>query len=240
MCGLQKKAVPTPTSSISSMASEDWIASPLTANSGHSPCVLANRFYNLYSRVGRPGLVNFREGLNRSLSNLKVNVDRYSDDLEIISEKLELLEKTKRYSLLLSELFHCNDRGNFKSFLVETHFAHAFESANIPLIYEVTQSNDHHSTVDFLLENPDGRKIYFELRLIQQREQVRNDIDNQLNLTQTYSVSFNGTDERTDIERLQSNLLAKTQDKNGQPIKFFRTVFPFPRFMSFHQVVLFL
>ena len=38
-----------------------------------------------------------------------------------------------------------------------------------------------------------------------------------------YSVSLNGTGEQGEIVRLQSNILAKTQDKNGQPIKFFST-----------------
>jgi hypothetical protein len=164
-------------------------------------------------------LLNFQERLNKVLDKSGINIDR--GDIEILQAKLELLEKTSRYSLLLSELFNCNDISNFKSLLMEATFAHAFESTNIPLIYEVTQCNDHHSTVDFLRKTQDGRKIYFELRLIQQQEHVRKDINNQLSLTNMYSVSFNGTDEQKDIERLQSNILAKTQDKNGRPIKFF-------------------
>ncbi|MCD4728714.1 MAG: hypothetical protein K8R46_13700 [Pirellulales bacterium] len=142
-------------------------------------------------------------------------------DLDILLAKLELLENKKRYSLLLSELFNCNDISNFKSCLVETTFAHAFESAHIPLTYEAKQSNEHHTTVDFLRETEDGRKIYFELRVIQQRHQIKKDIDTQLNLNNMYSVSLNGTGEQEEIARLQSNILSKTQDKNGQPLKFF-------------------
>jgi hypothetical protein len=96
-------------------------------------------------------------------------------DLDILLAKLELLENTKRYSSLLSELFNCNDASNFKSCLVETTFAHAFESANIPLTYEAKQSNEHYTTVDFLRVTDDGRKIYFELRVIQQRDQITKD-----------------------------------------------------------------
>jgi hypothetical protein len=142
-------------------------------------------------------------------------------DLDILLAKLELLENTKRYSSLLSELFNCNDASNFKSCLVETTFAHAFESANIPLTYEAKQSNEHYTTVDFLRVTDDGRKIYFELRVIQQRDQITKDIDIQLNLNNVYSVSLNGTGEQEEIVRLHSNILSKTQDKKGQPIKFF-------------------
>lgn len=166
-------------------------------------------------------MVNALKRLNKVFAKLGLNIDRNRKDLDILLAKLELLENTKRYSLLLSELFNCNDISNFKSYLVETTFAHAFESANIPLTYEVKQSNKHHSTVDFLRETEDGRKIYFELRVIQQRDQIRKDIDIQLNLKNMYSVSLNGTGEQEEIVRLQSNILSKTQDKNGQPIKFF-------------------
>lgn len=142
-------------------------------------------------------------------------------DLDILLAKLEFLENTKRYSLLLSEIFNCNDISNFKSCLVETTFAHAFESANIPLTYEEKQSNENNTTIDFLRETDDGRKIYFELRTIQQRDEIKKDIDIQLNLNNMYSVSLNGTAEQEEIVRLQSNILSKTQDKNGQQIKFF-------------------
>lgn len=166
-------------------------------------------------------MVNALERLNKAFAKLGLNNDRNRSDLDILLAKLELLENTKRYSLLLSELSNCNDISNFKSCLVEATFAHAFESANIQLTYEVRQSNKHHSTVDFLRETEDGRKIYFELRVIQQRDQIRKNIDIQLSLKNMYSVSLNDTGEQEEIVRLQSNILSKTQDKNGQPIKFF-------------------
>ena len=168
-------------------------------------------------------LQNILRRINTILSKLGFNLDRNRNGVDILSAKLEILEKTKRYSLLLSELFACNDINNFKALLVEVTFAHSFESANLPLLYEVKQSNDHHSTVDFLRETQDGQKIYLELRVTQQRDQIKKEIKNQLKLTNMYSISLNGPDEHEEIVRLQSNILAKTQDKNGNTIKFFST-----------------
>lgn len=156
--------------------------------------------------------------VEKTCSSLVIN---NSHGIDILAEKLELLEKTNRYELLLSNLFNCNDINNFKSCLVEATFAHAFESANVPLIYEVKQSNEHLSTIDFLLKTDKEKNIYFELRVIQQRDRVRKDIDIQLNLKNMYSISLDGTGEREEILRLQSNILSKIQDRNGKPIKFF-------------------
>ena len=166
-------------------------------------------------------MVTALKRLNKTFAKLGLNIDRMRTDIDILLAKLELLENAKRYSLLLSELFNCNDISNFKSCLVEITFAHAFESANIPLTYEAKQSNEHHSTVDFLRETEDGRKIYFELRVIQQRDQIRKNIDIQLKLKNMYSVFLNGIGQQEEIVRLQSNILSKTQDNNGQPIKFY-------------------
>lgn len=171
------------------------------------------------SNFGRFELANaLKKRLNKTFDKLGL---KNRTDLDILLAKLDLLENTKRYSLLLSDLFNCNDISNFKSCLFETTFAHAFESANISLTYEAKQSNEHHTTVDFLRETEDGRKIYFELRVIQQRDQINKNINIQLNLNNMYSISLIGSGEQEEIVRLQSNILSKTQNKNGQPIKFF-------------------
>jgi len=161
--------------------------------------------------------------LHDTLSNLGFNLDRDRNDIANLSTKLERLEKTKRYSLLLSEVFKSNDINNFKSLIVEVTFAYAFETVNRPLIYEVTQSNDHDSSVDFLRKTENGRKIYFKLRANQQRSQIKDGIESQLRLKNMYSFLLDGTGKREEIVRLQNNILSKTQDKNGKPIKFFVT-----------------
>jgi len=160
--------------------------------------------------------------LHNTLSTLGFNLDRDRNDINNLSTKLERLEEAKRYSLLLSEVFKCNDINNFKSLIIEVSFAYAFETVNRPLIYEVTQSNDHDSSVDFLRKTENGKKIYFKLRANQQRSQME-DIESQLKLKNMYSFLSDGTGKREEIVRLQSNMLSKTQDKNGKPIKFFIT-----------------
>jgi len=168
-------------------------------------------------------LQNVCRRLNDTISKLGVKLNRNLSDVDILSTKLNILEKTKRYSLLLSELFACNDINNFKALLVEATFAHAFESAHLPLIYEVNQYKDQHSTVDFLRETQKGQKIYLEIRVTQERVQIKKEKENQLNLKNMYSVSLNGTAEQEEIIRLQRNILAKAKDKKGNPIKFFST-----------------
>jgi len=161
--------------------------------------------------------------LNHTLSKLGFNPARNGNEIANLMNKLEWINKTARYYLLFSELFKCNDVNNFKSFVVEATFAYSFEIVNLPLQYEIAQSNDHESSVDFLRKSWDGRKIYFEIRVNQQRKKTKDNIENQLKLKNMYSVSLNGTDEQEEIIRLQSNILSKTQDKNGNPVKFFTT-----------------
>lgn len=161
--------------------------------------------------------------LQDTLSNLGFNLDRDRNDITNLSTKLERLEKTKRYSFLLAEVFKCNDVNNFKSLIIEVAFTYAFETVNRPLIYKTAQSNDHDSSFDFLRKTENGKKIYFKLRTNQQRSRIKEDIENQLKLENMYSFLSNGTGKHEEIIRLQSSILSKTQDKNGEPIKFVST-----------------
>lgn len=166
-------------------------------------------------------LKNISIRLNNILSSLGLNPDRDPNEIANLTKKLEYLDKTGRYSLLLTDFFRCNDINNFKSIVVEATFAYSFEVVKIPLCYEIAQSNDHDSSVDFLLKSQSGKKIFFEIRVNQQQKQRQDEIASQLKLKNMYSVSMNGTDEQKEIIRLQSNILSKVQDKNGNPIKFF-------------------
>jgi len=168
-------------------------------------------------------LKNISSRSNNILSSLGLNPNRDPNEIANLTKKLEYLDKTGRYSLLLKDFFKCNDINNFKSIVVEATFAYSFEVVNIPLYYEIAQSNDHNSSVDFLLKSQNGKKIFFEIRVNQQQKQRQDEIASQLKLKNMYSVSMNGTDEQKEIIRLQSNILSKVQDKNGNPIKFFTT-----------------
>lgn len=68
-----------------------------------------------------------------------------------------------------------------------------------------------------------AKRFFFEIRVNQQQKQRQNEIKSQLKLKNMYSVSMDGTDEQKEIIRLQSNILSKVQDKNGNPIKFFHS-----------------
>jgi len=168
-------------------------------------------------------LKNISIRLNNILSRLGLNANRDPIEIANLTKKMEYLDKAGRYSLLLTDFFRCNDINNFKSIVVEATFAYSFEVVKIPLYYEIAQSNDHDSSVDFLLKSQSGKKIFFEIRVNQQQKQRQDEIASQLKLKNMYSLSMNGTDDQKEIIRLQSNILSKVQDKNGNPIKFFTT-----------------
>lgn len=157
--------------------------------------------------------------LHKTLSNLGFELDRDRNDITNLSIKLEKLEKTERYSLLLSEVFECNDINRFKSLIVEVSFAYAFETVNRPLIYEETRSNDGDSSIGFLRETEDGKEIYFKLRSDRQHSRKKEEIEGQLKLKNMYYFLLDGTGKNEEIVRLQSDILSKTQDKNGESIK---------------------
>ena len=157
------------------------------------------------------------------LKKLNMNPNRDTDEIANLVKKLEYLDGLGHYSLLLKDLSKCNDINNFKSIIVEATFAYSFEAEKIPICYEKSQSDGQESSVDFLLKTQNEKKIYFEVRVNQQQKQIQEDIARQLSLKNMYSVSMNGTDEQKDIIRLQSNILSKVQDRDGNPIKFFST-----------------
>jgi hypothetical protein len=159
--------------------------------------------------------------VEKLLRDLDLSPDRDPNEIGNLTKKLEYLDETGRYSLLLKDFLRCNDLNNFKSIIVEAVFAYSFEVAESPLHYEISHSDDHDSSVDFLLQTQNGNKIFFELRVNQQQKQRQEEISTQLELMNMYSVSMNETDEQQEIIRLQSNILSKVQDKNGNPIKIF-------------------
>ncbi len=63
--------------------------------------------------------------------------------------------------------------------------------------------------------------MYFELRLLQQRESIRDSINKQLEKCGVYRIFMGAGDDQNEVVRLQSVILSKVQDKKGRPIKFF-------------------
>jgi len=119
--------------------------------------------------------------LNFILShNLEVDINSgFKDDIAAFKEKLSLLSATGRYSKLIKSILSSKDRKEFNTYVFEALFAFDFESRGLPLLYEVKQIHGSASSIDFLFATKD-LKIYFELRLIYQKESLTADIRAQL------------------------------------------------------------
>jgi len=137
--------------------------------------------------------------------------------------RLNFLNQTNRYGQLLSSLAKANDKSNFLALVLETNFAHQFESQGLTLVYEVQQDMQKRNSIDFLREIPNGNSVYFELRLLQQTQSIKDSINAQLQKWGVYDLFMGGDDEQKEVVRLQNTILGKVQDKNGKPIKFFST-----------------
>ncbi len=137
--------------------------------------------------------------------------------------RLELLQNTGRYGDLLASITAANDKNNFLALVLETNFAYQFEAAGRKLAYEIKQDTREGSSIDFLRRTPENKRVFFEIRLLQQRQSIADFINSQLEKYGIYQILFAGEDEREEVIRLQNTVLSKVQDKRGNPIKFFST-----------------
>ena len=144
-------------------------------------------------------------------------------EVDDLWERVELLQNTGRYGALLSQLAATNDKSNFLALVLEVNFAYQFESQGSQFAYEVKQDAGKPSTVDFLRQTATGKRVYVELRLLQQRKSITTMIDDQLLKHGISKLLLGGDDEKREVERLQGTILAKVQDRKGRPIKFFST-----------------
>lgn len=172
--------------------------------------------------VVRQSMTSVEDTLLDAFGRIELNAGNAPGSVKAFLRKLDFLSKTTRYQRLLHELNTCNDKNNFFSIILEATFAYEFESKGKPLQYEVRQAEDL-TSIDFLRVVREDFKVYFELRLVQQRECINRSIVDQLLKSDTYKISLGGDDEQDEIVRLQRVILAKCQDKNGKPLKFFKT-----------------
>jgi hypothetical protein len=143
-------------------------------------------------------------------------------DVTALFAKLQILETTGRYAGLLDDLRQANDKGNFLARVFEAVVAFQFETAGLPLAYEVQPLPDQRTSVDFLRTTQPGKSVYLELHLLQQDGATGDDISAQLDATGWYKVFKGNEDEQREIVRLQSCILSKVQRRDGTPIKFFQ------------------
>jgi hypothetical protein len=142
-------------------------------------------------------------------------------EVDDLLPRLDLLRNTGRYDQLLTTLKDANNKSNFLALLLEANFAYQFESQGFALAYEVKQNAQHGSSIDFLRVMPGADNVYFELRLLQQKQSLKESINEQLAKLGIYKVFMDGAREQGEIVRLQNTILGKVQDKAGRPIKFF-------------------
>jgi len=150
-------------------------------------------------------------------------VDVRPESIARLAEKLAVLASTGRFGRLLSDLYACNDRSNLAALILEATFAHSFEERGRVLAYEVTQHSAATTSVDFLRVASPELSIYFELRLLQQTEDIRRRIDAQLDQGDRFAIALDGEGEAREVLRLQNVLLSKVQDSRGMPVKFLAT-----------------
>jgi hypothetical protein len=172
--------------------------------------------------VVRQHMPSLENTLLDAFGRMGLRTDNGPGSVKVFLRKLDLLSKTTRYQRLINELNTCNDKNNFFSIILEATFAYQFESKGKPLQYEVRQAEDL-TSIDFLRVVREDLNVYFELRLVQQRECINQAIADQLSDSGIYKISLEGDGEQAEIVRLQRVILAKCQDKNGKPIRFFKT-----------------
>jgi hypothetical protein len=134
--------------------------------------------------------------------------------------KLVFLERTGRYGKLLANIAAANDKNNLSASILEATIAFQFESAGIPLDYEVRQSVGGAGSIDFCWTTESGLTVYIEVRLLQQDATTARSISSQLAAANVYTISLDGDDEKRDIIRLQQVIMEKVQKRDGTPTKF--------------------
>ena len=145
------------------------------------------------------------------------------DEVDDMLVRVDYLEKTGRYGALLSQISNANDKSNFLALTLELNFAYQFESSGRALQYEVSQDAQQNSTIDFLRVTPGGEQVFFELRLIQQPQDIADSIAGQIENTEHYKIALDAEDEHDAIVHIQRNVLSKVEDNKGNPIKFLTT-----------------
>jgi hypothetical protein len=144
------------------------------------------------------------------------------DEVGRLLEKLTHLDKTRKFGRLMNAVASANDKNNFLASVLEATFAFQFESARLPLEYEVKQAEDKSRSIDFLRKTASGITGDFATRLLQQENATMLAIDAQLQQSPFYQIAMDGQDEHDAIVRLQGVILSKVQKPDGTPTKFLR------------------
>jgi len=165
-------------------------------------------------------MADMKDKLYETLQRLDINNPAdWHDYIDILLGKLEFLNDLRRYEGLLRNIFSSNEKNEFNSYAFEVAFAYDFEVNGHQLEYEVNILSDSLTSIDYCYET-EGRKIYLELRVINQRAALTSDMEAQLKHYGFYEILQGGEEEQRETIRLQNSILSKCQDKEGNPIKF--------------------
>ena len=162
----------------------------------------------------------FRRRLADALCASGYPVKPDENRLTPLAEKLELLRGTGHYTRLISDLLAANDGANLRSLVLEVTFAFQFETARMPLRYEVRHRPDDETSVDFLRQSESGKQLCIEMRLVQQRQALTTLFEEQLRNSDYFGTILDGAEDRAETLRLQRLILAKAVNSRGELIKF--------------------
>ena len=177
---------------------------------------------NVAGSLKKQTMEELRFRLARALSASGYEVAPADNRITPLAEKLELIREAGRYKRLLSNLLAANDRANLRSLVLEATFAFHFETAGMPLQYEVRRRPDDETSVDFLRRTGWGKELCIEMRLVQQRQAITTLFEMQLRESVYFGTTLDGAADRADTLRLQRLTLEKAVNPDGQLIKFRR------------------
>lgn len=147
-----------------------------------------------------------------------LGIDAPSEDIDTLQNRVSYVLDKKKYNRLVRDIYRENDKNNFYSKVFEVHIAYAIEIAGLKSVYEINVRDGDNSNIDFFVDD-DGFSLFIEAKL-KQALNTRADIEQQLQIDNTYSLFMNDDEQKSDILRLQSDILSKLQRQDGTRIKF--------------------
>lgn len=148
-----------------------------------------------------------------------LNLSFAKEDIDSLQDMISNLYVCGVYNRLIKDFYKERDVSNFYSKLFELSIACAIERAGLISFYEASVRDGDNSSIDFKVVDDNGFSLFLEAKLLQDVK-IKNDIQMQLACRPYYSAHMDGKRERTEILRLQSDILSKVQKRDGALIKF--------------------
>lgn len=138
------------------------------------------------------------------------------DYADALLEKINRLESTKRYPVLIKQLTSAGQPGDFRGRVLEVNFADLFVKQNLELHYGAKQGGK--GDVDFCWRVAD-LDVFVEMKLLGQDQATRDSINQQIAVVGVSSTLI--TDDTRDIARIQFDLFQKSSNTkfNTKPEK---------------------